>query len=177
MRIIGGEFAGKLFDSPRGHRTHPMSEKIRGAIFNTLGDVEGLTLLDAFAGSGAIAIEAVSRGAASAVAIDIDTDASKTISKNIALLGIQNNIKVVRANAGSWSDNNLEIQFDLVVCDPPYNDVRPSLIEKLAGHVRPGGLLICSLPPSIELEQFPGFHLITRKNYGDATVVYFRRIP
>ena len=60
MRVISGKFGGQLFDAPKGHRTHPMSEKVRGALFSVLGDISGLTVLDAFAGSGALSIEAIS---------------------------------------------------------------------------------------------------------------------
>ena len=66
MRIIAGSLGGRVFKAPSGHRTHPMSEKIRGAIFNALGDISDLTVLDAFTGSGALCFEAVSRGVANA---------------------------------------------------------------------------------------------------------------
>jgi 16S rRNA (guanine966-N2)-methyltransferase len=72
MRVIAGFLGGRNFDSPGGHRTHPMSDKVRGAVFGVLGDIKGLSVLDAFAGSGALSIEAVSRGAKYAVAIDVD---------------------------------------------------------------------------------------------------------
>jgi 16S rRNA (guanine966-N2)-methyltransferase len=72
VRIIAGSLKGRTFSEPHGHRTHPMSEKVRGALFNALGDIEGLTFLDAFAGSGALSFEAASRGAKSVIAIDKD---------------------------------------------------------------------------------------------------------
>ena len=70
MRIISGVLGGRVFKAPNGNKTHPMSEKIRGAMFNSLGDISGLTVLDAFSGSGAVAIEAFSRGAEHVVAVD-----------------------------------------------------------------------------------------------------------
>ena len=70
MRIIAGDLKGREFKSPRGRTTRPMSEKTRGALFNTLGDIEGLSVLDGFAGSGALVFEAISRGAVSALAIE-----------------------------------------------------------------------------------------------------------
>ena len=68
MRIIAGTLKGQQFQTPHSHKTHPMGDKIRGALFNVLGDIEGLSFLDAFSGSGALAFEAASRGAASVLA-------------------------------------------------------------------------------------------------------------
>ena len=72
MRVIAGRLGGRNFDSPKTQRTHPMSDKVRGALFNALGDLGGLTVLDAFAGSGACSLEAASRGATEVLAIDIN---------------------------------------------------------------------------------------------------------
>src|SRR5579883_2683533 len=106
MRIVAGTLGGRQFEAPKGHRTHPMSDKVRGALFNMLGDISGLTVFDAFAGSGALSFEAISRGAKSAVAVDIDKSAHKTILKNAKQLGVPAQLKAIRANASGWSDNN-----------------------------------------------------------------------
>ena len=82
MRIIAGELRGRQFNSPKGHRTHPMGDRVRTALFNTLGDISDLTILDAFAGSGALTFEAISRGAKSAVTLEIDYDAYEVIQQN-----------------------------------------------------------------------------------------------
>ena len=83
-----------------------MSDKVRGALFNALGDVNGLTVLDAFAGSGALSLEAVSRGARSVVAVDIDSEAFKTIVSNVETLGIEDRVTVLRKNISGWARNN-----------------------------------------------------------------------
>src|SRR3954470_23836038 len=100
MRIIAGQLKGQQFQAPHGHKTHPMSDKMRGALFNVLGDIEGLTFLDAFAGSGALAFEAASRGAKAVTAIEIDNSAHKTIGQNIKALHISTQVKAVKANTG-----------------------------------------------------------------------------
>src|SRR4051812_43097697 len=100
MRIIAGTMGGRTFSSPHGHRTHPMSDKMRGALFNTLGDIGGLTILDAFAGSGALSFEAVSRGARHATAIDSDRSAQQTITENIRSLSLNKHVKLIKASAG-----------------------------------------------------------------------------
>lgn len=173
MRIISGNLKGRNFVAPRGHKTHPMSEKIRGAIFNALGDIEGLTLLDAFGGSGAISFEALSRGAESALAVDVSKDAHKIMQKNAETLKAGKSFKPILANVSSWSANNPDIKFDLVVADSPYDDVSEVLLNKLSIHVKPGGLYILSLPKSCEYVP-GGFKLLSKKIYDQATVSYYR---
>src|SRR3990167_9930034 len=121
MRIIAGKLGGRQFQPPSGHKVHPMSDKMRGALFNILGDVLGLTVLDAFTGSGALSFEAISRGASKVTAIDKDKTAHFQVQKNIKDLQLEDEIKAIRANANSWSDNNLDAEFDLVLLDPPYD--------------------------------------------------------
>jgi 16S rRNA (guanine966-N2)-methyltransferase len=174
MRIIAGKLKGREFKSPRGHHTHPMSDKIRGALFNVLGDVEGLTFLDAFAGSGALAFEAVSRGAASAVAIDNDKNAQRAIKENIKELDT-NRVKAIAAGASSWSENNYDKQFDIVLLDPPYDNLQINLLEKLADrHVKPGGLAVLSIAGKLDVPNL-GLEVVANKSYGDAQLVFYRK--
>jgi 16S rRNA (guanine966-N2)-methyltransferase len=174
MRVIAGRLGGRIFDSPKGHRTHPMSEKIRGAIFNMLGDISGLTVLDCYCGSGALSIEAVSRGASFAISVDNDQNAHRATTGNIAKLAIDN-IKAIRANVSSWSDNNPDKLFDVVLADPPYDDVKPEVLKKLASHTKTGGLVVLSLPPKTKIK-LDKFELIAEKNYGDAELAFYRRL-
>lgn len=177
MRIIGGMLSGRTFDSVHGHRTHPMSEKIRGAVFNALGDIEGLEALDAYAGTGALGIEAVSRGAAGVVAVDSSPDAVKTIKSNVENLGVADQFQVTRAYFRAWSRRYQNKQFDLVLADPPYDAVDPKDLLMLPRHVKKGGVLVLSLPP---LTGFRYAHtlqeLILFKNYGDAELYFYRQL-
>ncbi len=175
MRVIAGWLGGRVFDGPRGHRTHPMSEKARGAIFNALGDVEGLTFLDAYSGSGAIAIEAVSRGAASVTAIDVDIDAVKTISQNVKSLAVEDRVQVLRKNISGWSRNNQARQFDIVVADPPYDDIRPNVLERLIQHVKPSGIFVLSWPGSETPRDFLDANMVAHKRLGDIQLVFYRK--
>ena len=176
MRIVGGRLSGRVIEAPTGHRTHPMSEKIRGALFSILGDIDGLSVLDACAGSGAIGIEASSRGAARVILIERDKHAQTSIDKNIKELGLSRKIKLINANAGTWSDNNVAQEFDIVILDPPYNEVRSSILDKLARHVAVGGVLVLSLPSEFTLRLNEVFSFVKEKKYGDAKLVFFRRI-
>ncbi len=175
MRIIAGSLGGRQFDAPHGHKTHPMSDKARGALFNALGDVEGLTVLDAFAGSGAISLEAISRGASHVVAIDSDQNANLTIKQNIAKLGVQGRIKAIKANSGSWSANNPDQQFDIVVTAPPYDNLQPALVSRLAGHLKPDGLYILDWPGKQDLPAIESLQIVDQKNYGDVQLVFYKR--
>lgn len=175
MRVIAGSLGGRTFEAPRGHRTHPMGDKVRGALFNILGDIEGLTVFDAFAGSGALSIEAISRGAKSALAIDLDKEAYQTIQQNIETLGLEEVITVMRKNVAGWSRNNQHMQFDIVLADPPYNDIRPVLLQKLIPQVKPGGVFVLSWPGNEPVRKFEGVDVLTAKSYGDAQLVFYRR--
>lgn len=174
MRIIAGRLGGRHFASPPGHRTHPMSDKMRGALFNALGDIDGLTILDAFAGSGALSLEAVSRGATQVTAIDSDRRAQQTLAENIRALAVGKQVKLVKATAGGWLSTT-EQTFDIVLCDPPYDDPQPELLAKLAARVKAGGLLVASLPPTIDLVMPSEFRALADKHYGDASLRFYRR--
>lgn len=175
MRVISGTLGGQKFQSPHSEHIHPMSEKIRGAIFNALGDIEGLTVLDVFAGSGALSIEAISRGASSAVAIDSDRKAQENIKANIHRLEIVDQVQVIGASASVWLNQN-EQNFDIVIMDPPYDRVDVSLVEQIAHSTKPQGIVIISLPISITLELADSFELLSSKTYGSAKLVFYRRV-
>jgi 16S rRNA (guanine966-N2)-methyltransferase len=153
-----------------------MSDRMRGALFNTLGELDGLTVLDAFAGSGALSLEAISRGAVSALAIDIDKEAYQAIVKNVEQLNLKDRVTVMRKNISGWSRNNQHKRFDIVLADPPYNDIRPNVIERLFSNVKPDGLLVLSWPGSEPVRQFAAAEVVTNKKFGDAQLVFYRSI-
>lgn len=174
MRIIAGYLGGRNFDAPKGHRTHPMSEKARGGLFSALGDIKGLSVLDAFAGSGAISIEAISRGASQAVAIDIDSSAIDTIKKNIKIFSIDSKIKTVRAAASGWSNNNQNHKFDIIVCDPPYGSPEFNTLDKLTRHLKADGVFVLSWPGKEEVPKLPEIKIVKKKIYGDAQLIFYK---
>ena len=106
IRVISGRYGSRKLDAPDGATTHPMSERIRNALFNSLGaDIVGTTVLDAFAGSGAVGIEALSRGAAYATFIERDRIAHKIIAKNLETLGIDD-AKLIHTTVASWDQTS-----------------------------------------------------------------------
>lgn len=153
-----------------------MSDRVRGALFNVLGDVEGLTVLDPFAGTGALSFEAISRGAKSAVAIESFRRTQTVLAENVASLGLEEVVQVERMGASVWLKRNADETFDVVLCDPPYNDIDPSLLRRLADRVNPHGVLVISWPGREEHMEFKGFQLVQAKNYGDAKLLFYHRI-
>lgn len=174
MRIIAGSLKGRNFDTPSGHHTHPMGDKVKGALFNVLGDIEGLTVLDAFAGSGALSFEAISRGAKSVVAIDLDLEAYKTIVRNVEKLKLGNQVTVLRKNTNGWA-RNTQHRFDLVIADPPYDDFRPTLLQRLVLLVEQNGTFVLSWPNDERPREFEGVSFLTAKHYAGAQLVFYRR--
>lgn len=176
MRIIAGRLGGLQFSSPKGNRTHPMSERVRGALFNSLGDIAGYKVLDAYAGSGAVAFEAVSRGASQVVSVDSDKNAVIAVKASVEKLRINDQCKITRANISSWSDNNREMTFDLVIIDPPYDKIKLAVIQKLTKHIGHKGLFIVSWPGKAEQPHFDDLEIEDIKDYGDTQLIFYRRV-
>ena len=124
MRVVAGSFKGRTLHAPKGTSIRPTSDKVRGAIFNVLGDVGGLRVLDLFAGTGALGIEALSRGATDATFVDTDTAA---VERNLATIGIDAAVRTRDALAFLGSASGT---YDVVFADPPYSSP-PRLGERL----------------------------------------------
>ncbi|MDZ7786183.1 MAG: 16S rRNA (guanine(966)-N(2))-methyltransferase RsmD [Candidatus Saccharibacteria bacterium] len=174
MRITSGKLKGRQFDAPGGHKTHPMSERLKTALFNVLGDIEGLNVLDAFAGSGALGFEALSRGAHSALLLDSDRRAAATIRKNIETLGLSEQCKVTQAPVPAWSERNQEQRFNLIFADPPFNDVQGPSLAVLAGHLLPTGLLVVNYPKGQEPAELSELPLLKQTTHAGAQLLFYK---
>lgn len=172
MRIISGYLGGRLIVT-NSKSTHPMSEKMRGSIFNALGDLDGLDVLDAFSGSGAIGFEAVSRGANKVLLIESNKSAQKDIDVNIRSLGVDDRVSLVKASVDSWLSTSID-QFDIIVIDPPYDQLKEATIIKLEDRLRAKGVLILSYPPNVGLPKFKQFEVVNEKKYGDGRLVFYK---
>jgi 16S rRNA (guanine966-N2)-methyltransferase len=127
VRVVAGDFKGRRLVAPRGAGTRPTADRVREALFSMLGDVSGARVLDLYAGSGALGIEALSRGAESAVFVERDRGALAALTRNLGAVGARADVRrqdVVRFLARP------EGTFDLVFCDPPY-DVAPAVAAAL----------------------------------------------
>ena len=129
LRIIAGDLGGRFIDAPPGRRTRPTAERVREAWFSALGgDLEGARVADLYAGSGALGIEALSRGAAYVHFVEADRRAAALLQRSVAALELADRSQVVRGDAIAWIDgldtmrcpNGPEAPLDLVLADPPY---------------------------------------------------------
>lgn len=172
MRVISGFLKGRIFNSPKNSSVHPMSEKMRGAIFSALGDIEGLSVLDAYSGSGAISFESISRGAKVVVAIDDNKRVATIIRENLKILKVTD-IKLIQATVEGWLKTSTDI-FDIIVADPPYDNIKVKTILALSKRLTAGGLLVLSWPSAIDLPVIDSMTLIKKKDYGDSQLGFFR---
>jgi 16S rRNA (guanine966-N2)-methyltransferase len=173
VRIVAGEFKGRRLAAPRGTGTRPTADRVREALFSMLGDVGGARVLDLYAGSGALGIEALSRGAASAVFVERDPQAVAAIERNLAPLDVE--AAVQRADAVRWL-TRAEGPFDLVFCDPPYDvasRLAGPLAERLPGLTADDARIVTESNKRNPL-QLP-FPLIVERSYGDTRIAIHGR--
>ena len=178
VRLISGQYGGRIIAAPGRDSTHAMSERARGAMFNTLGSAlfEGARVLDAFAGSGSLGFEAISRGAASATFVERDHRAATIIRNNAKLLGCEAESNIVRANIGGWIDSvELTEGYDVIFADPPYDDLQLSTVGRLLGLLKPNGTMILSHPGKGEVPLQTGIVVVDNRSYGTLHLTYFRR--
>ncbi len=175
MRVIGGECRGRRLSAPVGDHVRPTSDRVREAIFDilfSLGGVEGLKVADLFAGTGALGIEALSRGAASVTFIDRDPRSVTAIRANLVSTGMveaeaDGAATVVRTDVESWVASTAS-HFDVVLCDPPYDYLAwEPLVTRL-----PGQLVV--LESGIELPSFESWDVLRSRRYGGTIVTVAR---
>lgn len=168
MRITGGELGGRRIRAPRTKELRPTTERVREAVFSILGDVSGLRVLDLFCGTGALAIEALSRGAVAATLVDTRPDAAM---RNVEALELGDRASVVRSDAARFLRRAEPGSFDLVLCDPPYR-----LADRLTSELDPlirralaeGGRVMIETSPDNPLQlELP---LLTERSYGDTLI-------
>ncbi|MAI25336.1 MAG: 16S rRNA (guanine(966)-N(2))-methyltransferase RsmD [Spirochaeta sp.] len=179
LRIVAGTFRGrKLASPPEGVR--PTSDRVRESLFSRLGDLSGSIVLDLFAGTGALGLESISRGATELVCVDQAAGSIATIKKNADRLGLGTEIQCIRAPAHT-AIRRLHSEgrhFDLVFLDPPYADVElvPGTLEQLleCDLLSPGAPVVVEGPrnPALELP-VKGFEVEEARRYGDTVVTWF----
>ncbi|NTW61319.1 16S rRNA (guanine(966)-N(2))-methyltransferase RsmD [Candidatus Saccharibacteria bacterium] len=174
LRIIAGQFGGRIIKAPDGRITHPMSDRVRGSLFNIINErLPGADVLDVFAGTGSLGLEALSRGANSASFVERDKIASRILQENIESLGVVDNAKSVKIGLSTWLDINQDKKFDIIFADPPYNDMQFSSVARLADVLKDEGLLVLSYPEKTQLPDFANLEKIDDRNYGTANLGFY----
>jgi 16S rRNA (guanine966-N2)-methyltransferase len=169
VRVIAGRFGGRRLSAPRGAHTRPTADRVREALFAILGDVRGARVLDLFAGSGALGIEALSRGADSAVFVETDQAAAASIRRNLDAVGVRG-AEVRRQDALRFL-GACEASFDLVFLDPPY-DSASRLSEPLSAAL-PAVLAEDALIVTESSKRTPldiSLPLLRERTYGDTRI-------
>ena len=172
MRIIAGTHRGHRIAAPKGRGTRPTSDRVRENAFNLIGPVDGADVLDLFAGSGALGLEALSRGAASATFVDSDRDACRVINANLDKLGLQATVLCVDVLRAVAQERR---RYDLVLCDPPYDFDAARLAPHLTGLVADAGLVVWESSSHGEPPDVPGLTVRTTRAYGSARLTLFER--
>jgi 16S rRNA (guanine966-N2)-methyltransferase len=174
MRIIAGTHKGHTIHAPRGRDTRPTSDRVRENVFNIVGPVDGAYVLDLYAGSGAMGLEALSRGAAKAVFVEREADAVRAIERNLDKLRLSGTIVRQDAVTALAMEAGSGRKYDLVLVDPPYdmyNDVQPQLARYLPALLTADGLLVLETDVRVEPE-LPLTQRTSRK-YGQARITIY----
>jgi len=183
MRIVAGRFRGARIEAPKGLATRPTSDRVRQTLFNVLEhgpphfDFEGTRVLDLFAGSGALGLEALSRGARHAVFIEESPAARAAIRRNVEALGLTGATKIWRRDAAKLGKAGTLQPFQLIFCDPPYGKSlgERALEEAInGGWTEQGAIAVLEEHADVAISWPPFFREIDRRRYGDTQIAIAR---
>ncbi|WP_088345971.1 MULTISPECIES: 16S rRNA (guanine(966)-N(2))-methyltransferase RsmD [Rhodomicrobium] len=186
MRIVAGRFRGMALAAPKSNDIRPTSDRVRESIFNILAhgiegaEIEGARVLDLFAGTGALGLEALSRGAAYVHFVEDNSTARGLIRQNIETVGAMGETKIYRRDATKLGGRGNLRPFDLIFADPPYGKrlAEPALASALAdGWAAPGAIAVVEEHADAEFAPPPGFSLLDRRVYGDTAVFFLTYTP
>lgn len=175
MQITSGKFRGRLLITPDTPATHPMGSRERLALFNSLGDISGLKVLDCFAGTGALGLEALSRGAASATFVENQEKPLAAIRQNIRALRVEDSTSVFRSDVLKFVSG---YKFDLIFVDPPYKEFDTRTFRHLTDLLTPSGRLVLSHPSAVNPATVfdPNkLRFISTKKYASANISFYQK--
>ena len=178
MRVIAGEFGGRRLASARTKGLRPTPDRVREALFSILGrDVEDARVLDLYAGTGALALEAVSRGAESAVCVERSPAALSALERNVRELGLEERVTIERGDALAYARRlrGGSDRFDVVFCDPPYAEPLEPALEDVVGGEWWTRAAVLEHAATRRPTAPPGTEMDTRR-YGDTGISIFRRV-
>jgi 16S rRNA (guanine966-N2)-methyltransferase len=177
VRIVAGSRKGHRIAAPGGAVTRPTGDRVREAVFSIVGSIEGAAVLDLFAGSGAMGLEALSRGAASCVFVERDRAAARVIEANLEKLRLTGAVVVTGDVAATLrAERDRGRLYDLVLVDPPYDEWerhQPRLVELVPALLGDGALVV--VETSARLEPELPLAPVTTRRYGSARITVFSR--
>lgn len=184
MRVVGGHLGGRSLKGPRSNDIRPTTDRMRESLFNIIAhglavEIEGARVLDLFAGTGANAIEAISRGAEFAVMVDIGTEARGLQRENVETLGLGGVTRIMKRDATRLGDVTPFEPFQLVFCDPPYGKGLGEAALASAvrgGWLAPGALVVLEERAGITLELPSPLDVLDRREAGETQLI-FARMP
>ena len=177
MRVITGSARGMSLRTLEGETTRPTTEKVKEAVFSAIQfEIEGRKVLDLFAGSGQMGIEALSRGADNCVFVDSDKGAVKVIKENIEKTGFSDSSTVVQMDSLAFLNMNIK-KFDIVFLDPPYSTgLLEKAIKNVSCFVNEGGIIVCEHPFGDEMpEETDGLTKYRSYKYSKTAVTIYRK--
>lgn len=182
MRVIAGKCKGHRLTAPKGSLVRPALDQVKEAIFNILFDVSDKAVLDLFAGSGSIGIEALSRGAAHATFVEHNTAAHRSIIDNLRKCGLEDSATVYRIDVARAIRrlDKCDERFDLIFVDPPYlkDLVNPTLVQLGASKlVHDGSIVIIEHHPKEPIAKIPGMTLTETRKYGQTLISFVHKTP
>jgi 16S rRNA (guanine966-N2)-methyltransferase len=167
MRIVAGQFGGRRLVMPKDTRVRPTADRVREAWMSILGEeLSGARVLDLFAGSGALGLEALSRGAATATFVELNPPSLRALEQNVATLGLENLVTVHRGDAMRYAEKLPERAFDVVFADPPYTIDHAARLVALFRKNPFGRILSVEHPSSLELGGD------STRRYGDTAITF-----
>lgn len=180
MRIITGSARGRNLVTLEGQHTRPTADRVKQAVFSSLQfELEGRTVLDLFAGSGQLGLEALSRGAKSCVFVENDRAAQRVVEQNIRTCGFEQQARIERVEALNYLKRQQSASFHLIFLDPPYNT---GLLEQAVADIiqfdilMQGGIMICeSKRNGFDPVLSPPYRVLRRCDYGNTSVTYLTR--
>ena len=182
MRIAGGEFRGRVLSAPPTAAMRPTQDRVREALFSILApEIAGADFLDLFAGTGAVGLEALSRGARRATFVESNRRHLAVLNANVSALGVAGRAEVVAADAYRWIAARTGGGFSIAFADPPYalgeEHGYASVLKALAenGVVRAGGLFVAEMTAVQRSEETPGWELLRDRTYGKTRLCIWRR--
>lgn len=176
MRIIGGKFRSRALTAPRGVHTRPTTDRVKEALFSALSshlDFAGMSVLDLYAGTGALGLEALSRGAARVVFVENDRGALRALEHNVGALGVASEIEIV---AGAVERARLPGPFDLVFADPPYELVKSGRFARVWSvlqNATSGATLVLEHASRDPAPELPGRTVFSHRAYGDSALTIY----